>query len=99
MARRNFTLEDVKNYLNELGFDWKDKMIYDANASKYKIATLESFNKNVFICLKNLFNNQECKFIATINNQTFELIQGTNKIIVSDRWIDYLNIKKTTQTI
>ena len=98
MIRQLFTIQDIKEYLEELGFEWKDKIIYDPNTSKYKTATLENFKKNVFLCLKNLINNQDTKLLATINNKTFELMMGANKIDASKGWNDYLLNKITTQT-
>ena len=91
MARKNFTLKDVEIYLEELGFTWQGRLIYDQNTRKYKTAKLTSFNKDVFMLLKRL--NRDCLMLATINNETFELRGESNKLYASDGWVETLEAK------
>lgn len=97
MERKKFTLDDIEKYLEEIGFIWKCKLIYNPNTDKYKTAQLANFNKEVFIPLKRA--NREMLMLATISNSTFELKSDNNRLDASDGWFEYLEEKKSKVSV
>ena len=93
MTKKNFTLEDIKNYLLELGFVWEDKIIYNPNTRKYRTATMRSFEKNVFLCLRKEKQTQDFRMLAVVDNNTFELWCNNSKMDASYGWLDFLSQK------
>ena len=99
MHKRKFTLEDIKKCLEDLGFVWKDKIIYDSNIRRYKKAKKEYFKNNVFLLLTNKITNQTSQIIATINENIFELCHHKSRIDYTKHWIEYLEEKENVKNI
>lgn len=91
MEKKNFTLEDIENYLSDYGFVWKDKLVYNPNTRKYKPAKPSNFNKDVFLLLKR--GSQDVLMLATISNSTFELRFDNNKMDATAGWVEMLEEK------
>lgn len=100
MNKRKFTLDDIENILEEFGFDWVNRMVYNPNNNKYKELKNNIFDgKPKFLSLKNVINNQRALMLAIIDNEKFILSADKYKIDASVAWQDYLAEKGKTQTI
>ena len=97
MERKKFTLEDIENYLEEFGFVWKQRLIYNPDTGKYRTAKLVDFNKNVFMALKR--GSNETLMLSTITNSTFELRCDSNKLDASNGWFEFLEQKKSRVSV
>lgn len=93
-----FTIEDIKRYLNELGFEWVDAMICDI-VGKYRTATRKTFQgKPVNLYLKNTKTNRCSTVLVTVTEKTFLIKHGVGQLDVSEDWVDFLK-ETSTQTI
>lgn len=91
MVKKNFTLEDVENMIEEIGFEWVDRLVYNPNNEKYKSLKSNSFKKPIFMSLKNKLNGLRVLAMAEINNETFILKWSSAKLDVSEDWKENLN--------
>ena len=99
MSKRKYSLEDIRVFLEEIGFIWQDKTIYNPNTRKYRVAKIESFNNNVVLCLTNMKTNQTSQLVATINKETFELWQNRNRINATEQWLEFLKEKENVKNL
>ena len=97
MQKRRFTLEDISAFLEEIGLQWPDKLLYDPNTRKYKKATITKFSKPVFVYLKK--NDQTMLMLATITNESFELRQDRSRLDATTLWAEYLTSKENNNTV
>ena len=97
MEKKNYTLEDIDNYLKELGFVWLDKLVYNPDTRRYRMAKPSNFNKDIFLLLKR--GKYDVLMLATISNSLFELRTDCNKMNASAGWIEFLEEKNKQQEI
>ncbi len=96
MNKKNFTLEEVEQMIEDLGFKWNERQIFDPKTEKYKKLEHNSFNskKQFFISLINAKGLLALP-LAEIDNSTFVLkFGGATKIIASDQWKKLLSSKE-----
>ena len=94
----DFTIVDIKNFLNELGFEWVDAMIYDS-LENYRTATRKTFQgRPVSLYLRNTKTKRCTPVPTTIKEDTFIIKHGGCKLDVSEDWVDFLK-GTNTQTI
>ena len=91
--RRNYTIEDIKDYLEELGFIWIENLIKDYEKGKYFQATPSTLNREMYIYIKNLKSSLTTVAKLKVGNNTFILHQGTATADMSDDWKNYLSRK------
>ena len=94
MNKKNFTLDDIDYFLDEFGFVWVERLIYNPNTNKYKQLKINNFNGvPKFLSLKNLRTGNRTLMLAEIDNKTFIMSADKYKIDASAAWEDYLNEK------
>ena len=99
MQKKNYNLEDIENFLEDFGFTWVLRLVYNPNTNKYKEIKSNIFNgKPIFISLKNNINGKKTLMLAEIDNTTFTLTNDKYKIEASVAWQDYLNEKTLGKT-
>lgn len=94
MTKNKFTLQDIQDYLLELGFVWEDKTIYNPNTRHYKQAKLANFKQNVFLRMHQELTDRDVLMLGTINEETFELWFDHNKMVATSGWLEFLGNKK-----
>lgn len=100
MKKKKFTVEDIKSYLEELGFIWVDKLVYNQYNRKYKKATLKDFiGDPIYLYLQNKINNHVAKILVKIDNETFIIKQATSKMEASAGWNEFLSAKSETLSV
>ena len=89
MKKKNFTLDDIEKMLEELGFEWIERLIYNPNNDKYKELKINTFKKNKtpFLYLKVLINGNRALAMAEIDSEKFVLTINDCKLDASDAWI------------
>lgn len=91
MAKKKFTIDNIKEFIKELGFEWIDKLIYDSNNQKYRTAKMIDLKKeNVKLLLKSVGKKQPFVAMATISNDEFAIFFGNSKMDASLVWKDFL---------
>ena len=95
MAKKKFTIDNIDKFLEEIGYEWVDKLIYDPYVEDYKLAKLSSFDKDVQLYLKSLLTGQKKTMFASISNEKFELRVNSNKMDASNGWQDFLAEQKS----
>ena len=91
MNKKNFTLDDVENMIEDLGFKWNERQVFNPNEEKYKKLKHNSFgsNKALFLSLKNP-RGVLTLALAQIDNTTFVLDFNGSKINASGLWENML---------
>jgi len=99
MNKKNFTLEDIENMLEEFGFIWLERLVYNPNTNKYKQLKVNNFSgKPRFISIKNIKSNVRALVLAEIYNEKFVISSDKYKLDASEAWQDYLNEKVEAKT-
>ena len=86
-----FTLDDIKNYLKELGLDWSDAVIYNSWIKKYGTATINTFRgQAVSLYVKNMATGKYMSANVLITEKDFIINNGLSKLDASQDWVQYL---------
>jgi len=94
MNKKNFTLDDIEYFLEDLSFIWLNRIVYNPNNNKYKELKLNTFNgKPKFLSLKNKINGNRILMLTEIGSETFILSADRCKIDASADWKEFLNKK------
>lgn len=94
---KKFTLDDIQDFLESIGFTWMDKQI--CVNGKYRNAKIQDFKgKPVFLYLKMHVNSQYFLAKVDVTNTKFELNISTNTVKASSIWEEYLNEKHIVKT-
>ena len=90
MNKKNFTLEDVERMLEEIGFKWVDRLVFNPDKERYKELKNNTFNtkKPLFLSVKNLINGFRSLALVEVDNNTFVLRINDNKIDASKVWVE-----------
>ena len=91
--KRNYTIEDITDYLDELGFIWMENLIKDYEKGKYFQATPSTLKREMYIYIKNKNSSNKTVAKLKIGNNTFILHQGTATLDMSEDWKNYLSSK------
>ena len=99
MKRKQYTTENIKNYLKEyLGFEWVDKLIYKVN--KYVVAKASDFGKGAaMIYVKNRLDVNPRRVYLDVGNDHFIISWGSSKLDASAGWTDFIANKDNAQTL
>ena len=92
--RRVYTIKDIADYLEELGFRWIDYLVKDYNKDKYLKVSATDLKKemNVYIESKRSLNQTVAKLV--VDNNTFVLHQGVSKLDMSEDWEEFLMMRR-----
>lgn len=89
MAKRNYTLDNIKQFLEEFGFEWVDYLVFDSKSQKYKTAKISMFNGS-YITLYLKRKNAKMLALLTVSNEEFVLSVERNKLNASEAWKEFL---------
>ena len=91
MSKKKFTIEDIDNFLEELGFVWNEHLIYNSKKRNYETLSRNTFNgKPTFLSLKNLNNKHKYFALVEISDEVFTLSINNNRLDASDSWQEFL---------
>ena len=95
MKKKNFTLDDVENMIEELGFKWNGRQVFDPNEEKYRKLKHNSFSlkKPLFVSIETIKGDLTLA-LAEIDNETFILNFNGAKANASEQWIKLLLLKE-----
>ena len=95
MKKKNFTLDDVENMIEDLGFKWNGRQVYDPNEEKYRKLKHNSFSlkKPLFLSLETIKGDLTLA-LAEIDNETFILNFNGAKANASQQWMKLLLLKE-----
>lgn len=90
MNKKKFTLDDIEEMFEELGFKWVERLIYNPNTDKYKELKVNTFKKNKthFLSLKNMINGIRSLAMTEIDENTFIIRINDCKLDASDGWVE-----------
>ena len=91
MVKRKYTADNIKHFLEELGFEWLDKTIYDSQACKYRKFKCEDYKRHSLIFYLSAVNGNKFNALCEISETTFIISIGNQKLDDSLNWQDYLN--------
>ena len=94
LQKKNFTIQDVKEYIEKnLGFVWIDNIVFSVKNKEYRTATLKDFSKPTLLYLRNQNNNLKYLVHVKINNEQF-IIKHYNQVMdMSEDWVECLSSK------
>jgi hypothetical protein len=94
MAKRKYTLEDIKKLLNELDIEWIDCLVYNDETRRYTKATFSHFKGlGANLYLKNKKCNRAFVARTTVTNTEFVVSCLQGEINASNCWQKYLQEK------
>lgn len=95
MKKKNFTLDDVENMIEDLGFKWNGRQVFDPNEEKYRKLKHNSFSlkKPLFLSLETIKGDLTLA-LAEIDNETFILNFNGAKANASQQWMKLLLLKE-----
>ena len=95
MKKKNFTLDDVENMIEDLGFKWNGRQVFDPNEEKYRKLKHNSFSlkKPLFVSIETIKGDLTLA-LAEIDNETFILNFNGAKANASEQWIKLLLLKE-----
>ena len=87
MKKKNFTLDDVEKMIEDLGFKWNGRQVYDPNEEKYRKLKHNSFSleKPLFISIETIKGDLTLA-LAEVDNTTFILNFNGAKANASKQW-------------
>ena len=86
MEKKKFTIKDIEKCLNELGFEWIERYVYNTKTKQYETARMSHFNVNpTYVYIKN--NIRKFVALVTIKNEEFII----EKLNASALWTDILD--------
>lgn len=95
----DFTLDQIEEFLKDLGFEWNGRMIVDSKKEEYRRAQLKDFKKPVWLCLKNENKKEIIQALTFVDKETFKLLRMEFKANLSSAWKDYINNKSSIAEI
>ena len=95
MNKKKFTLDDVEKMIEDLGFKWNERQVFNPNEEKYRKLKHNSFdtNKPLFISLANARGILTLA-LAEVDNETFILNFNGAKANASEQWKKLLSKKQ-----
>jgi len=90
---QKFTIKDIEEYLNELGFIWEDNLIKDHITQMYQKATMQSLKRDMKVYVENKRTGKKILAKLSVNEQKFILTQAQNSMDMSEDWVAFLNEK------
>lgn len=91
MRNKKFTIEDIEKCLEELGFEWAGRYMYDTRKKQYKHAKLSQFNGTpIFLYIK---RKHYMLARVSISNDEFIISHEISKLDASLLWKDILEEK------
>ena len=92
--KRNYTVQDIADYLDELGFKWIDNLVKDYAKEKYVKMTIPKKEMNIYIDSKRSINGTPTIAKLEVDNETFVLCQGVSRLDMSEDWQEFLMMKR-----
>lgn len=94
MEKKKFTIQDIEKCLNELGFEWIERYVYNTKNKKYETAKMSHFKGTpTYVYIK----NDRRKFLATVTIKNEEFI--IEKLDATSLWNDILEEKTQKASI
>lgn len=91
--KKRFTLDDIDELLEEIGFKWLDKQVRNIENNKYESAAIKHFKQPTTYLLIECENGQKFLISAQINQEQFIIRFDKTKLDLSQDWVDKLNNK------
>ena len=94
--KRNYTIKDIADYLDELGFRWVDYLVKDYTKERYLKVTATTLKKemNVYIENKRAKGANPIVVKLEVDNETFVLGQETSRLDMSEDWKEFLLMRQ-----
>lgn len=92
--KKNYTIRDIAEYLDELGFRWVDYLVKDYNKEKYVKVTTPKKEMNIYIDSKRAINGTPTIAKLEVDNNTFVLCQGVSRLDMSEDWQEFLLMRR-----
>ena len=95
MNKKNFTLDDVEQMIEDLGFKWNERNVFNPNEEKYRKLKHNSFSlkKPLFLSIETI-KGDLILALAEIDNETFILNFNGAKANASEQWKKLLSQKE-----
>jgi len=95
MNKKIFTLDDVEKMIEDLGFKWNGRQVYNPNEEKYRKLKHNSFSlkKPLFVSIETI-KGELTLALAEIDNETFILNFNGAKANASEQWKKILLMKE-----
>ena len=91
MKKKKFTIDNIEEFLEEIGFKWIEKYVYLTKEKTYECATMNMFKmKPVYLYLMNKESNKKALPLVQITNDEFLIIQGESHLNASSAWASFL---------
>jgi len=90
--KQEFTLDGIEQFLEDMGFRWLDKQVFDYEKNVYERAKMKHFKQPfVYVYLQNE-NDKKLLVALHANNENFFLMLNNTKVDMSATWREKLKI-------
>ena len=92
--KKEFTLDDIDQFLEEMGFKWLDRQVYNFCNDKYERADIKHFTQQPFACVY-LENGKKTRalMVLKVGADKFILKLNNTRADMTAAWVEYINGK------